>query len=285
MTRRPRSRASMLSSSSRSASRRCRASIRWWPEALAITFRHAASASGQRLARSAPSAASTSGLSAGAAGSAAAAAGASAPARAGVVAQSAQIRPRQATDGRLPGMLDDMADLRIAIISTGGTIEKTYDELDQVLANRVNVLDVMLAQLELGNVELVRVPLMNKDSREMTEADHQLIAETARAMAASHDGVIIVHGTDRLAVTGEVTHALVPEPRVPIVLTGAMRPYELRHTDATQNLTEALLAAQLLPGGVYAALHNRVHRFPGVTKDTSAGCFVGGEVRLSRPAG
>ncbi|MEY4535480.1 MAG: hypothetical protein RLZZ246_1798, partial [Planctomycetota bacterium] len=35
---------------------------------------------------------------------------------------------------------------RIALISTGGTIEKTYDALTGVLANRVAVLDVMLAQ-------------------------------------------------------------------------------------------------------------------------------------------
>ncbi len=36
---------------------------------------------------------------------------------------------------------------RIALISTGGTIEKTYDELSGMLANRVSVLDVMLPSL------------------------------------------------------------------------------------------------------------------------------------------
>ena len=36
---------------------------------------------------------------------------------------------------------------RIALISTGGTIEKTYDELRGVLENQVSVLDVMLASL------------------------------------------------------------------------------------------------------------------------------------------
>ena len=39
--------------------------------------------------------------------------------------------------------------MRIALISTGGTIEKTYDALEGKLANRVSVLDVMLASLEL----------------------------------------------------------------------------------------------------------------------------------------
>jgi L-asparaginase len=53
-----------------------------------------------------------------------------------------------------------------------------------------------------------------------------------------------------------------------------MRPYELRSSDALQNLTEALLAVQILPPGVYVAMHNRVLRFPGVVKDPARGTFV-----------
>jgi hypothetical protein len=51
---------------------------------------------------------------------------------------------------------------RIALISTGGTIEKTYDALTGVLANRVAVLDVMLAQMDLRGVGVSRIALMNK---------------------------------------------------------------------------------------------------------------------------
>lgn len=167
-----------------------------------------------------------------------------------------------------------MSKRRIAIISTGGTIEKTYDQLAGVLSNKVNVLDVMLATLELEGVEIVRIPLMNKDSLEMTEQDHLLIARTAHTMAAAHDGVIIVHGTDRLTTTGDACVALGDELRVPIVLTGAMRPYALRTTDALQNLTEALLAVQLLGAGVYVAMHNQVLAFPGVEKDRDRQRFM-----------
>ena len=56
--------------------------------------------------------------------------------------------------------------------------------------------------------------------------------------------------------------------------TGAMRPYELRTTDALQNLTEALLAVQICAPGVYVAMHNVVLRFPGVVKDPARGTFV-----------
>ena len=167
-----------------------------------------------------------------------------------------------------------MAKKRIAIISTGGTIEKTYDELSGVLANGVSVLDVMLASLELRGVDVLRVQLMNKDSLEMTAADHTLIAETADNMARATDGVVIVHGTDRLATTGDRIVELVKTPATPVVLTGAMRPYELRSTDALQNLTEALCAVQLVAPGVYVAMHNQVLRFPGVIKDRQLGTFV-----------
>jgi L-asparaginase len=164
---------------------------------------------------------------------------------------------------------------RIALISTGGTIEKTYDELSGVLANtQVSVLDVMLASLELRGIDVQRVALMNKDSLDMTPEDHTLIAETATRMARETAGVVVVHGTDRLAVSGERVVELVGEPASPIVFTGAMRPYELRTTDALQNLTEALLAVQLLPAGVYVAMHNQVLAFPGVRKDRTAGTFV-----------
>ena len=163
---------------------------------------------------------------------------------------------------------------RIALISTGGTIEKTYDELSGVLSNRISVLDYMLSSLQLRGIRIDRVALMNKDSLEMTEADHDLIATTVAHNAASHDGIVIVHGTDRLAKTGQRVYERLATPRVPIVLTGAMRPFEMRSTDALQNLTEALMAVQLLKPGVYVAMHSQVLAFPGIEKDPKAGTFV-----------
>lgn len=165
-----------------------------------------------------------------------------------------------------------MANKHIVLLSTGGTIEKTYDALSGVLSNRVSVLDVMLSRLELRGVELERVALMNKDSLEMSDADHDLIAEWALREAARADGVVVVHGTDRLAQSGERILAK-GRPGAPVVLTGAMRPYELRSTDALQNLTEALVAVQLLPPGVHAVMHNQVLTFPGVVKDHERGTF------------
>lgn len=168
-----------------------------------------------------------------------------------------------------------MNELRqISLIATGGTIEKTYDEFDGMLTNRLSNLDVMLAGMELGGVEIARTALMNKDSLDLTAADLDLIVSTVARESVRADGVVLVHGTDRLAATGRLLHNRLDPLEVPVVLTGAMRPYELRHTDATQNLTEALLAVQILAPGVWCVMHNRALRFPGVRKDLDTMTFV-----------
>jgi L-asparaginase len=166
-----------------------------------------------------------------------------------------------------------MNEFHLTIVSTGGTIEKTYESSSGSLANRETVLDHMLNQLRVPDLRVERVRLMNKDSLEMTGEDHQLISRSAHQAAQASDGTIVVHGTDRLAASGEKTFAL-GIPEAPIVFTGAMRPFELRDTDALQNLTEALLAVRLLGPGVYVAMHNRVLAFPGVEKDHAVGTFV-----------
>ncbi len=166
-----------------------------------------------------------------------------------------------------------MHQFQLAIISTGGTIEKTYQPRSGELRNETNVLDHMLARLEIPQLAIDRVPLMNLDSLEMVEADHDVIAAAAHDAAKGADGVVVVHGTDRMANSGEATYRA-GVPAKPIVFTGAMRPYELRDTDAMQNLTEALVVVQLLKPGVYVAMHNKVLRFPGVVKDREAGTFI-----------
>ncbi|MCH2145777.1 MAG: asparaginase [Phycisphaerales bacterium] len=165
----------------------------------------------------------------------------------------------------------------IAIISTGGTIEKTYCQHDGSLRNEGSVLDLLLASLDTSAVRIRRVALLDKDSLDMTEDDHDLIARTVVDLAPTTDGIIIVHGTDRLAVTGERVHeAMIASGRMslPVVLTGAMRPFELRTSDATQNITEALIAVRILDPGVFCVMHGRVLPFPGVVKDRERGTFI-----------
>ncbi len=164
----------------------------------------------------------------------------------------------------------------IELITTGGTIEKTYDEATGELANRRSVVERMLRRLKLVDTEIHHRALLHKDSLHMTDADRELIAKAVRAAAELSDGVVVLHGTDTLAVTGEHLVKALGTLRVPVVLTGAMRPYEMARSDALQNLTESIMAASLLTPGVYCVAHGRALKFPGVVKDREAGTFRAG---------
>ncbi|MBS0191103.1 MAG: asparaginase domain-containing protein [Phycisphaerales bacterium] len=170
--------------------------------------------------------------------------------------------------------------MHLTLITTGGTIEKTYDEASGSLANRRSIVRRMLARLRLVDTTISTIELLSKDSLDMTEEDRTAIVQAVRAaggspeLATQSTGIIILHGTDTLEKTGDRIVREIPSPRVPIVLTGAMRPYEMKRSDALQNLNEAVFAAGVLPPGVYCVAHGRALAFPGVRKDRDRGTFT-----------
>lgn len=171
-----------------------------------------------------------------------------------------------------------MEGMRITIITTGGTIAKTFNESDGSLRNDRPVIESIVAELRLPDLQISYQNVLSKDSLDMTESDRWLVLEAVRASLPACDAVLICHGTDTLALTGELLHRELAGPRVPVILTGAMRPFEFRDSDAAQNVTEALLACRLVSPGVYVVMHNRVLRFPGVVKDRRQLTFVRAQV-------
>jgi L-asparaginase len=164
--------------------------------------------------------------------------------------------------------------MQIAILTTGGTIEKTYNESDGTLANVGSVLHHILGSLRHHELDIRHIPVMSKDSLDIDDTDRQTILHATKDAMPQNDAIIVIHGTDTLANTGEYLQANLPDVEKPIILTGAMRPYEFRDTDAVQNVTEALLACRLLDPGVWVVMHSRVLRFPGVVKDRDRMTFV-----------
>lgn len=184
----------------------------------------------------------------------------------------------------------------LTLITTGGTIEKTYDDSTGELSNKRTIVRRMLKRLRLEDTDVSIIELMSKDSLHLTPDDRDAIVQALDACGAdkldTHStserlpnsaagptphqprGVVILHGTDTLSVTGEYILDHLKPIGVPIVLTGAMRPFEMTRSDALQNLTEAIFAAGVLPPGVYCVAHGRVLEFPGVQKDRSRRTFV-----------
>ncbi|MCA9304440.1 MAG: asparaginase [Phycisphaerales bacterium] len=171
---------------------------------------------------------------------------------------------------------------QITLISTGGTIEKTYDEHAGTLANRSSVVQEMLRLLRLEDTTINTMQLMSKDSLEMTDADRERIIGAIRLIIGTKEdptdctGVVILHGTDTLCETGNAIYEGIPDLHAPVILTGAMRPFEMKRSDALQNLTESLFAASTFDPGVWVAAHGRALKFPGPVKDRSRGTFVMG---------
>ncbi len=162
----------------------------------------------------------------------------------------------------------------IYVITTGGTIEKGYSERSGSVGNFKNKIEQYLRLLRLPDSEVNVVPLVNKDSLEMTETDRGLVLETVRGLINENAPIVITHGTDTMIQTGLLLKQMLPEVKVPIVLTGAMAPLGFEASDGLQNLTESLLAVRLLPPGIYVVMHNQVFPVDRVKKDRTLARFV-----------
>ena len=69
--------------------------------------------------------------------------------------------------------------MRLTILTTGGTIDKTYDELQGSLRNQNSILDVILDELRTPDLFIRHVDVMHKDSLDMTAEDRRIIAKAA----------------------------------------------------------------------------------------------------------
>ena len=86
--------------------------------------------------------------------------------------------------------------------------------------------------------------------------------------------MVFTHGTDTLVEAGLLLKRRLGRLKFPAVLTGAMTPLGLKKSDGLQNLTESLLAARVLPPGVYLVIHNQVFPIDRVRKDRNRARFV-----------
>jgi len=108
----------------------------------------------------------------------------------------------------------------------------------------------------------------------MTQEDRETVLRAVRQRLAAMAPVIITHGTDTMVQTGLFLQTHLPQLPAPIVLTGAMSPLGFERSDGLQNLTESLMAARVLPPGVYVVMHNQVFPVDKTRKDRERATFV-----------
>ncbi len=163
---------------------------------------------------------------------------------------------------------------RTVILTTGGTIEKSYDEFDGSLANKDTILNnEIISRLRLPHSDIEIHKILNKDSLYFEEADRGIVLENIEFYQTQGEGMVVIHGTDTMAQTAKFCYERLKDPKVAIVFTGAMKPLGFYDSDARQNVIEALLASKVLAPGFYISFHGRVYNVPNVRKNRERGTF------------
>ena len=155
----------------------------------------------------------------------------------------------------------------IRFITTGGTIDKIYfDALSQFEVGESQVKHILTEGLV--DFEYDVVPLLQKDSLEMTDEDRAML----RDYIANDDGThyVMTHGTDTMPETAEALAGLDGKT---VVLTGALTPARFKTTDAIFNVGMAVAAVQTSAPGVYIAMSGQVFAAGEVRKNKSENRF------------
>lgn len=169
----------------------------------------------------------------------------------------------------------------VSLLTTGGTIsagpgpdgavpQRSADNLAEELTSAIGSVANAGA---LREVHLRSRDVLQVSSRAMTpESMFTLVEAVRQEIASGTDGVVVTHGTDTLEETAYVLAMLV-EPKVPVVLTGAMRAPHHPGPDGAANLIAALSAAAepaLAADGPVVAQQDEIHLARWVTKMCSA---------------
>lgn len=162
----------------------------------------------------------------------------------------------------------------LIILTTGGTIEKIYDESEGTLQNRDTIIkNKILQKLRLPYTDIRVKSLMAKDSLYMDESDRELICQEIQEHAKLGFPIVVLHGTDTMDITSSFCSERAPTPAVPVVFTGAMKPMGFDDSDATQNVVEAIFAAHMVKPGYWVTFHGRLYPVPGFRKNRQKGTF------------
>jgi L-asparaginase len=156
---------------------------------------------------------------------------------------------------------------KLTIICTGGTIDKIYFDANSAYQIGDPQIGEILRAFNVA-IEFEIIPLMRKDSLDLTETDRQQIADTV--VRSNNSRFVITHGTDTMV---DSARALTGIKGKTIVLTGALNPARFVGSDAVFNIGCAVAAVQTLGPGVYIAMNGRIWNPEKVRKNRDANRF------------
>lgn len=157
----------------------------------------------------------------------------------------------------------------VLALVTGGTFDKEYNLITGELFFKDTHLPEMF-QLGRCTLDITVRTLMMIDSLQMTDDDRRLVVQNCSRCEFDH--ILLTHGTDTMVQTAEmIAQANLNKT---IVLVGAMIPYKFgMSSDGFFNLGSALAYTQVLPAGVYIAMHGEYFHWDNVRKNRKTGYF------------
>jgi L-asparaginase len=160
--------------------------------------------------------------------------------------------------------------MKIVFIQTGGTIDKDYPKAEKGYAFEITEPAVKrILQKTNPNFEYEIIPLLKKDSLDITDEDRNKIHQTCQK--TNNNKIIITHGTDTIIQTAK---KLTDIKNKTIILTGATKPEKFTDSDAQFNVGTAIGAINVLGNGVYIAMNGRIYPWNKVKRDSKTGQFI-----------
>jgi L-asparaginase len=145
--------------------------------------------------------------------------------------------------------------MKIAIVTTGGTIDKVYFDAKSTFQVGESHVPEILRQANV-DLEWEVVQLLRKDSLDMTDEDRAVVRRIVESRPEKR--ILVTHGTDTMADTARFLLGIAGKV---IVLTGSLAPARFKWSEAEFNVGMAFAALQTLPDGVWIAMNGRI--FPG----------------------
>ena len=139
----------------------------------------------------------------------------------------------------------------ILILYTGGTFGMTYDEHGVLVPFDFSLILHHLPTLKNLALELTVISFDQPiDSSNINPAHWQMLAGLIGEHYDTHDGFVVLHGTDTMAYTASALSFMLDGLAKPVVFTGAQLPISEPRSDARENLITALEVASAKKNGV-----------------------------------
>ena len=159
--------------------------------------------------------------------------------------------------------------MKIVFVQTGGTIDKDYPKAEKGYAFEITEPAVKrILQKANPNFDYEIIPLLKKDSLDITDEDRNKIHQTCQK--TNSNKIIITHGTDTMIQTAKKLSNIKNKT---IILTGATKPEKFTDSDASFNVGTAIGAINIPSKGVYIAMNGRIYPWNKAKRNPKTGQF------------